>query len=165
MWTVQFPSAIMENHQSSCGYIFALLPKENVCKKRLPWFMIFFFACIKVFLAGQVTKSVCFSLYVLISVGFCSFRFAVTKVFFQSFWKIVYDFCFVHPIFASFDFWYFGHFSWVIIFPVFFCLAHLALQNVNKDYVIFLYFRNFVAKSDQKPKRKMGWTEHLWRSC
>ena len=24
------------------------------------------------------------------SVGFCSFRFAVTKVFFQSFWKIVY---------------------------------------------------------------------------
>ena len=52
--------------------------------------MIFFFACIKVFLAGQVTKSVCFSLYVLMSVGFCSFRFAVTKVFFQSFWKIVY---------------------------------------------------------------------------
>jgi hypothetical protein len=31
-------------------------------------------------------------------------------------------------------------------------LAHLALQNVNKDCVIFLYFRNSVAKSDQKPK-------------
>ena len=25
---------------------------------------------------------------------------------------------------------------------VFFCLAHLALQNENKDYVIFLYFSN-----------------------
>ena len=37
---------------------------------------------------------------------------------------------------------------------LFFRLAHLALQNVNKDYVIFLYFRNFVGKSDQKPKTK-----------
>ena len=36
----------------------------------------------------------------------------------------------------------------------FFCLAHLALQNVNKDYVIFTYFCNFDAKSDQKPKTK-----------
>ena len=36
----------------------------------------------------------------------------------------------------------------------FFCLAHLALQNVNKDYVIFSYFCSFVAKSDQKPKTK-----------
>jgi len=41
-------------------------------------------------------------------------------------------------------------------FPVFFRLAHFALQNVNKDYVIFLYFHNFVAKSDQKPKAKNG---------
>ena len=31
--------------------------------------------------------------------------------------------CFVHPIFSSFGFWYFGHFSCVIFFPVFFCLA------------------------------------------
>ena len=30
------------------------------------------------------------------------------------------------------------------------------LQNVNKDYVIFLYFLNFVAKSDQKPNTKNG---------
>ena len=45
------------------------------------------------------------------------------------------------------------------LFQFFFHLAHLALQNVNKDYIIFLYFRNFVAKSDQK--RKMGWTKHL----
>ena len=63
-------------------------------------------------------------------------------------------FCFVHPIFSSFGFWYFGHFSCVIFFLVFFHIAHLALQNVNKDYVIFSYFCNFVAKSDQK--RQMG---------
>ena len=64
--------------------------------------------------------------------------------------------CFAHPIFLSFGFWYFGHFSYVIFFPVFFHLAHLALQNVNKYYVIFSYFCNFVAKSDQKPKTKNG---------
>jgi hypothetical protein len=46
-----------------------------------------------------------------------------------------------------------------IFFPVFFRLAHLALQNVNKDCAIFLYFRNFVAKSDQKPKTKKGMNE------
>ena len=66
--------------------------------------------------------------------------------------------CFVLPIFLSFVFWYFGHFSCPIFFP-FFCLAHLALQNVNKDYIIFLYFRNFIAKSDQKPKTKNGMNE------
>ena len=37
-------------------------------------------------------------------------------------------------------------------YAIFFRLAHLALQNVNKDYVVFLYFRNFVAKGGQKPK-------------
>jgi len=69
------------------------------------------------------------------------------------------DKCFVHPIFSSFGFWYFGHFSYVIFFPGFFRFAHLALQNVNKDYIIFLYFRNFVTKSDQKPKTKNGMNE------
>ena len=39
-------------------------------------------------------------------------------------------------------------------FFIFFHLVHLALQNVNKDYIIFLYFCNFVTKSDQKPKMK-----------
>ena len=43
--------------------------------------MIFFFACIKVFLAGQVTKSVCFSLYVLMSVGLCNFALQLKMVF------------------------------------------------------------------------------------
>ena len=56
---------------------------------------------------------------------------------------------FVHPIFLSFGFWYFGQFSCMIFFPYF---SHLALQNVDKDYIIFSYFRNFVSKSDQKPK-------------
>ena len=60
--------------------------------------------------------------------------------------------CFVHSIFLSFGFWYFGHFSCMIFFPLLFRLAHLALQNVKKDYVIFSYFCNLVAKSDQKPK-------------
>ena len=58
--------------------------------------------------------------------------------------------------------------SWFLVFwslklrdflSVFFRLAHLALQNVNKDYVIFSYFRNFVAKSDQRPKTKTGKNE------
>ena len=61
--------------------------------------------------------------------------------------------------FGIFVFPYFGHFSCVILFMFFFCLAHLSLQNVNKDYIIFSYFHNFVAKSDQKPK--MGWTKHM----
>jgi len=43
----------------------------------------------------------------------------------------------------------------------FFRLAHFALQNVIKDYIIFSYFRNFVAKSDQKPKTKNGTNETL----
>ena len=63
--------------------------------------------------------------------------------------------CYVHLIFLSFIFWYFGHFSCMIFFR-FFRLAHLALQNINKDYVMFVYFRIFVAKSDQKPKTKFG---------
>ena len=41
----------------------------------------------------------------------------------------------------------------------FFRLAHLALQNVNKYYVIFSYLRNFIAKSDKKPKTKNGMNE------
>ena len=49
-------------------------------------------------------------------------------------------------------------FSCVIFFS-FFCLAHFALQNVNKDYVIFLCFCNFITKSDQKPKTKNGMNE------
>ena len=70
---------------------------------------------------------------------------------------------FIHPIFSSFGFGYFGHFSCMIFFPFFFHLAHLALENVNKDYVIFSYFHNFVAKSDQKPKTKNGMNETQMR--
>ena len=45
---------------------------------------------------------------------------------------------------------------------VFFHLAHLALQNVNKDYVIFLYFCNFVAKSDQNTTNQVFKATTLW---
>ena len=62
--------------------------------------------------------------------------------------------CLIHLIYSTFGFWYFGHFSCTIFFQVFFHLAHLALQNFNKDCVIVLYFRNFVDKSDQKLKTK-----------
>ena len=37
---------------------------------------------------------------------------------------------------------------------IFFPHAHFALQNVNKDSLIFSYFHKFVAYSDQKPKSK-----------
>jgi hypothetical protein len=60
------------------------------------------------------------------------------------------------PYFHLLVFWYFGHFSCVIFFSFFFRLAYLALQNVNKDYVIFSYFHNFVGKSDQKPTTLNG---------
>jgi len=68
--------------------------------------------------------------------------------------------CFVYPIFSSFGFWYFGHFvSWFSFrfFPS--CPSCLAKckQILSK---IFVYFCNFVAKSDQK--RKMRWTKHFW---
>ena len=63
---------------------------------------------------------------------------------------------FRHPIFSSF-----GHYCCVIFSAGFFRLAHLALQNVNKDYVIFSYFRNFVEKIDQKTKVKNGMNETL----
>ena len=54
-----------------------------------------------------------------------------------------------------FGFWYYGQFSCVIFFSI------SILQNVNKDYLIFLYFRNFVAKSNQKPEKKNGTNETL----
>ena len=78
----------------------------------------------------------------------------------QSIWllttKRLLQYMFRSSHFFSFDFWYFDHFSCMIFFPLFFCLAHLALQNVNKDYAIFSYFCIFSAKSDQKPKTKNG---------
>ena len=46
--------------------------------------------------------------------------------------------------------------SCMILFSVFSVFPNLALKNVNKDYVIFLYFCNLVNKSDQKPKMKNG---------
>ena len=48
----------------------------------------------------------------------------------------------------------FGILVTLVAFRFFRLAAHLALQNVNKYYVIFSYFRHFVAKSDQKPKKE-----------
>ena len=68
------------------------------------------------------------------------------------------DKCFVHPIFLSLGFWYFGHFSCVIFFPFFLscpsCLAKCK-QSLHKIFV----FCNFVAQTDQKPKTKFGMNE------
>ena len=58
------------------------------------------------------------------------------------------DLCFVHHIFSTFGFWYFGHFSFLILFP-FFRLTHFALQNVNKDYI-------FITSSPKVTKNQKG---------
>ena len=70
---------------------------------------------------------------------------------FQSFIYVWFIPCFHHLVFGILV-------TLVVWFSLrfFYCLAYLALQNVNKHYVIFLYFHNFVAKSDQKPKTKNG---------
>ena len=57
--------------------------------------------------------------------------------------------CFFHPIFSSLVFGILV--TLVAWFSFFFCLP---LQNVNNDYLIFSYFHNCVAKSDQKPKNE-----------
>ena len=56
-----------------------------------------------------------------------------------------------------FRLWYFGHFSFVIFFLVFF---HLALQIVNKGYIIFSYFCNFVTKSKKENEK---WDERIFQ--
>ena len=67
--------------------------------------------------------------------------------------------CFYSP--NIFMFWFLVFWSLYLLdfLSVFFRLVHLALQNVNKDYVIFSYFHNFIAKSDKKPKTKNGMNE------
>ena len=70
-----------------------------------------------------------------------------------------FDQCFVHPIFLSFGFLVFWSLYLRVFIQFFFRLAHLALQNASKEYVIFLYFPNFITKSDQKPKTKNGMNE------
>ena len=58
------------------------------------------------------------------------------------------------PYFCLLGFWYFGHFSCVILFS-FFQSCPSCKAKCNRIYILFSYFRNFVTKSDQKPK--MGW--------
>ena len=64
--------------------------------------------------------------------------------------------CFVHPIFCLLVFCILVTLVAGFFFLFVFRLAHLTLQNVNKDYVIFSYFCNFVPKNIQKPKTKNG---------
>ena len=82
------------------------------------------------------------------------------------------DWCnlyFVHPINLSFGFWYFGHFSCVIFFLFFFRLAHLALQNVNKDYATFCIFLTLSPKvtKNQRRTKYISFTENstCWIAC
>ena len=52
-------------------------------------------------------------------------------------------------------------FGILVTLVAWFSFRFFTLQNVNKDYIIFLYFCNFVTKSDQKPKTKNGMNETL----
>ena len=65
----------------------------------------------------------------------------------------------LHILITSF-FFFFCLLTCMIFFTLYFRLARLALQNVNKDYVIFLYFCNIVTKNDKKRKRE--WSKHVW---
>ena len=56
--------------------------------------------------------------------------------------------------FGNFVFGFFRHFSCVIFLMLLFRLAHFTMQNVNKDYVIFSYFSNFVTKPDERKGMK-----------
>ena len=72
--------------------------------------------------------------------------------YFMIYWKLYSndcECCFVHPIFSSFCFWYFGHFSCVIFFQFFFRLAHLALQKC-KHFHIFVTSLPKVTKNQTK---------------
>ena len=60
------------------------------------------------------------------------------------------DFCFAHPIFLSFGFWYFGHFSSMILFPS--CTSYLVKckQRLRNIFVTSL------PKVTKNKKQKMG---------
>ena len=48
------------------------------------------------------------------------------------------DFCFAHPIFLSVGFWYFGHFSSVILFPFFPSCPSCLVKCKQRLYNIFV---------------------------
>ena len=62
---------------------------------------------------------------------------------------------FVHPIFSSFSFWYFSHFSCGIFFSFFFRLAHYS--NIAKHFCIFV---TSLPKVTKTKKQKMGWKKY-----
>ena len=55
-------------------------------------------------------------------------------------------------VFSTCGFLYFGHFSCLIFFPVFSRLAHLTLQNVNTEFVIFHIFVTLLPKVTKNEK-------------
>ena len=69
------------------------------------------------------------------------------------FWRR--DFCFVHLIFSSFGFWYFGHFSCVIFFPLQTpsCLAKCKQRLCN----IFVTLLPKVTKNQIWDERNINW--------
>ena len=76
---------------------------------------------------------------------------------------IMMDFFLLQMICSSyiFVFWFLVFWSLQLrdVLNVFFHLAHLALQNVYKDFLIFSYFCNFVTKRDKKLQTKNGMNE------
>ena len=61
--------------------------------------------------------------------------------------------CFVHPIFSFFGFWYFGHFSCVIFFPVFFPFCPSCLAKCKQR------LRNIFVTSSPKVTKNKKWDE------
>ena len=63
------------------------------------------------------------------------------------------DFCFAHPIFLSVGFWYFGHFSSVILFPFFpscpSCLVKCK-QRLRNIYSVLYNFYTLVFRIKQE---------------
>ena len=97
------------------------------------WFLLFWFLS-SLFFSAAFVKASCWVIYSWTNVSF-----------------IPYFGLLVFGILVTLVAWFFS--------PLFSRLAHLALQNVNKDYIIFSHFCNFIAISDQKPKTKNGMNE------
>ena len=79
-----------------------------------------------------------------------SFSISGYKFCFKRFLQLLF---FVHTIFSSFGFWYFGHFSCVIFFPFFPVLPYKILTKITCYCCIFVTSSPKVTKNQ---KRKMG---------
>ena len=69
------------------------------------------------------------------------------------FWGYIYSevyICFIHSIFSSFGFWYFGHFSCMIIFPKFFVLPTCLAKCNQRLCNIFVFSLPKVTKNQNQ---------------